>query len=202
MAAAHAGRRGSESVALISFADQRIGAWTQVQMLAARSGIDSFKVSDAALLGPLLSELSNRELVIIDTAAPAWQGSLAIISECAPAAKMHLLLPADASASTIRRFQSPGTGAWESLMLSKLDESTHSWPVIQALCNQEFALSLGSHDGSPEASAREIEVSELIERALAQCPGLPAEPAPQTAQAPRARRTSARKQTKDVRHAA
>lgn len=198
IATRHAATRGAGSVALISFADQRIGAWTQLQMLAARTGIECYKVADGPLLGALLGELSSRELIVIDTSAAAWKNGLSAIAECAPEARFNLVLPADASLPTVQRFQSEGW-AWNGLMLSKLDESMQPWPVIQALCNQAFSLSIGGSDPVIEALPRTIDPSELVDLALSQC--MPHRP-PSTTPSARPRKTSTKKSAKELRNAA
>jgi flagellar biosynthesis GTPase FlhF len=195
----HAAARGANSVAVMSFADQRIGAWTQMQMMASRSGIDCFRVSDTEVFQALLGELSQRELILVDTAANALPAGLESIQSCAPSAKFHLLLPADASSGAVRRQLAPKAWNWHSLMLSKMDESLQPWPVIQALCNQEFMLSVSSADPSTDSLPSEIEAGELIDHALAQSPELSALAAPEPL---RTRKASARKPTRDLRNAA
>ena len=59
IASRHASQHGPESVAIISFSDNRIGAWTQLQMLASRLGVDCFRVGGADLLSPMLGELGT-----------------------------------------------------------------------------------------------------------------------------------------------
>ena len=62
----------------------------------------------------------------------------------APDAGMHLVLPAEASAATFKRFlDQPGLN-WKSLMLSKLDEASHPWPLVQALCEKAIPISFAS----------------------------------------------------------
>jgi flagellar biosynthesis GTPase FlhF len=199
LASRHAAVRGASSVALISFADQRIGAWTQLQMLAARPGIDCYRVADSALLGALLGELSSRELILIDTAADSCKNDLPAIADCAPSARFHLVLPADASISAIQRFNSSRVCRWDSLMISKLDESAQPWPVIQSLCNQEFSLSLGSYDAGPDSPPREIDPVELVDGALTSCLQVGARPVPEPT---RVRRSAARKTSKELKNAA
>jgi len=199
LASRHAAVRGAPSVALISFADQRIGAWTQLQMLAARLGIDCYRVADASLLGALLGELSSRELIVIDTAAHAWKSELSAIAESAPRAHFHLVLPGDASLSAVQRFNASRAWSWASLMISKLDESPQPWPVIQALCNQTFSLSLGSFDPGPDALPREIDPVELVSGALASLLQVSETSAPVPT---RLRRSTARKTPKEMRNAA
>ncbi len=199
LAARHASHRGAASVAILSFADQRIGAWTQLQMLASRSGVDCFRVADSGVLRALLGELSSRELILVDTSASGWREGLDAIHDCAPQARFNLLLPADASSAAIQRHAAGRTWTWSSLMLSKFDESLQPWPLIQSLCNQEFALSMVSSDATVESAPREFEAGELIDHAFAQTPELHTLAAPEPL---RTRKATSRKATRDIRNAA
>jgi hypothetical protein len=120
------------------------------------------------------------------------------IAECAPEARFNLVLPADASIPTVQRFQGEGW-SWNGLMLSKLDESMQPWPVIQALCNQAFSLSVAGSDPATEALPRAIDPSELVELALSQC-GVHRPPS--TASTARPRKASTRKPAKELRNVA
>ncbi len=199
IAARHVSVDGANSIAIVSFSDNRIGAWTQLQMLASRLGVDCFRVNGPELLGPMLGELDSRRLVLVDTAGTGFAEKLDAIRRCAPKALFNLVLPADASISGISRFIPAAPVPWQSVMISKLDESACAWPLIQALCNHPIALSVGSADPSAEAPANALSPADLISHAFDQLE-LPAKPAPRTraARAPTTKRTMNR----DVRHAA
>jgi flagellar biosynthesis protein FlhF len=67
LARAAAERKGPESVAVISYCDQRAGAWSQIQMLCAQAGVDCLRANDPETLKMLLGEFGHRKLVLIDT---------------------------------------------------------------------------------------------------------------------------------------
>ena len=50
LAKAASERHGAESVAVVSFCDQRAGAWSQIQMLCAQIGVDCLRATDADTL--------------------------------------------------------------------------------------------------------------------------------------------------------
>ena len=130
IAARHVAVQGASSVAILSFSDNRIGAWTQLQMLASRLGVDCFRVNTAELLGPMLSELDSRTLILIDTASAGFAEKLDSIRRCAPKALFNLVMPADASISSISRFVPAAPVTWHSVMVSKLDESAGAWQLV------------------------------------------------------------------------
>ena len=67
LAAEAAQALGSDQVAVLSWCDTRLGAWSQIQMGCAKLGVDCFRAQETSLLLPLLEELRGRSCVIIDT---------------------------------------------------------------------------------------------------------------------------------------
>lgn len=167
LAQRHAEQLGAEQVAVISYSDHRPGAWSQIQTLCARAGVDCYRVADSSVLKTLMEELGNRKLILIDTAGIEMARNLESLCKLLPAAVCHLLLPVDASVTTIRHFLEQPAVLWKSLMLSKLDESANPWPMVQALCNHRVALSYFSESAQPGQMCQPADTATLIELALA-----------------------------------
>ncbi|WP_350294236.1 hypothetical protein [Limnohabitans sp. Rim8] len=131
---------GTDKVAFISYQDARIGAWNQTQMLCAQIGIDCYRAKDASTLRLLLTELSQRTLVLIDTPGVQMIERITEIKSVHPACIMHAVLPADASAVSVQRVLKDAAASaslvWDSLMISKLDEATAPWALLQFMCNE------------------------------------------------------------------
>ena len=179
LARAAAERKGAESVAVISYCDQRAGAWSQVQMLCAQAGVDCLRANDADTLKMLLGELGNRQLVLIDTPGVEVAERVAQIRACSSEIACHLVLPADASGATVRRYLTAAGTEWHSLMVSRMDEATQPWALIQALCEKPVPLSAASHGPSSGDGCQVLTASELVTlaiRGLALEPGADAEP--------------------------
>ncbi len=197
LAARHVAANGSGSVALISFADNRIGAWTQLQMLAARMGVDCFRVNDPDLLAPMVSELDSRKLILIDTPSAGFADRLATLKARVSKARFHLVIPAESAGSNIARFIPDAPVSWQSVMVSKLDEATQPWALIQALCNHPVPLSVASTDAAPETAPVPLTAARLVDLAFEHLE------LPVKAEAPaRKPRAAARKTVRDLRHAA
>ena len=162
----HAEQLGAEQVAVISYSDHRPGAWSQIQTLCARAGVDCYRVADSSVLKTLMEELGNRKLILIDTAGIEMARNLESLCKLLPTAVCHLLLPVDASVTTIRHFLEQPAVLWKSLMLSKLDESANPWPMVQALCNHRVALSYVSESAQPGQMCQPADTAALIELAL------------------------------------
>ncbi len=168
LAAVHvrAGVYDSDDIAVVSFCDQRPGAWGQLQLLCAKAGVECYRAKNAAMLQELMSELAGRSLVLIDTPGVRVFEHLETITEVTPEARLHLLLPLDASAATFKRFLDHRDLRWGTLMLSKLDEAGHSWPLIQALCEHVLPLSFASRGPAFDEPLDAPDTDALIEMAL------------------------------------
>ena len=161
---------GSEYVAVVSYHDMRAGAWSQTQMLCAQLGVDCFRANDAETLKVLLSELSPRRLIVIDTPGVQMTERLNEILAVCPTAGLHAVVPADSSGVTLSRIMMKSQLKWQSLMISKLDESNSPWPLIQFLI-AEGAQCVVSAGGSSDKVLDGLKFSglqKLINIALAQ----------------------------------
>lgn len=166
LARAAAERKGAESVAVISYCDQRAGAWSQVQMLCAQAGVDCLRANDAETLTLLLAELGQRQLVLIDTPGLEVAERIAQIRVCASEAAYHLVLPADAAGATVRKYLLDAGAQWHSLMVSRMDEATQPWALIQTLCEKPVPLSAAGHGPSATDGCQVLTALELATLAM------------------------------------
>jgi flagellar biosynthesis GTPase FlhF len=151
---------GAEQVAVVSYHDMRAGAWSQAQMLCAQSGVDCFRATSPETLKLLLDELSTKRLVLIDTPGVQMDVRLAEILQVCPEAGLHAVVPADSSGVTLSRILSKSQLNWQSLMVSKLDESNSPWPLIQFLI-AEGAQCVVSAGGSSDKISDGLKSSGL-----------------------------------------
>jgi len=158
---------GSEQVAVISYSDQRAGAWNQTQLLSAQSGVDCFRATNATTLKLLLEEHGQRKLIIIDTPGVQMSERVGEISAICKEAQFHVVLPADASQSSLRRILSTPQIQWQSLMISKLDEASQPWALIQVLTEGHVGVSGASRGERISEWSVQMQVEELVTVALA-----------------------------------
>jgi flagellar biosynthesis protein FlhF len=151
---------GVEYVAVVSYHDMRAGAWAQTQMLCAQLGVDCFRAANPETLKLLLNELSPRRLIVIDTPGVQMNERLAEILQVCPEAGLHAVVPADSSGVTLSRIMLKSGLNWQSLMISKLDESHSPWPLIQFLI-AEGAQCVVSAGGSSDRVADGLKSSGL-----------------------------------------
>jgi flagellar biosynthesis GTPase FlhF len=161
---------GSEQVVVISFHDQRAGAWSQTQLLSAQSGVDSFRATNAATLKLLLEEHSNRQLILIDTPGVQMNERLADLRSMNLQVQCHAVVPADASAANLRRVFENTDNIWASLMLSKLDESNQPWALLQFLTEQTVGVSVASTGDRTADLVQDVAMADLVKRALDNLP--------------------------------
>jgi len=143
---------GNEYVAVVSYHDMRAGAWSQTQMLCAQLGVECYRANGADTLKLLLDELSPKRLILIDTPGVQMEDRLAEILQVCPEAGLHAVVPADSSSVTLSRIMLKSKLNWQSLMISKLDESNSPWPLIQFLIAEGAQCVVSAGGGSDKIS--------------------------------------------------
>ena len=163
-------QHGCEKIMVISFQDQRAGAWNQTQLLCAQSGVDSFRATNAATLKLLLEEHAGRQLILIDTPGVQMNERLAEIRAMNLNVQCHAVIPADASAANIRRVFDNTDNVWASLMLSKLDESNQPWALLQFLTDKTLSVSVASRGDRIVDLVQDVSLAGLVQCALDNLP--------------------------------
>ena len=162
---------GSAKVAVISYQDERAGAWSQIQQLCAQAEVDCYRAANVDSLHQLMRELSSRQLVLIDTSGVQMSDRLAEILDVQPTCQLHAVLPVDASSVTLNRVLSNSGFKWQSMMLTKFDESSAPWPLIQFLSNAQvnLTLTMGSESDKLNHGVLTLSPDMLVDLAIARC---------------------------------
>lgn len=138
---------GGNQVAIISYADQKLGAWNQLQLMAAQWDVTCYRANGPEMLNTLLRELTDKACVLIDTSGVDIVNHHADLAAHAPEALMHLVVSTEASRATVNKLLL-GELTWDSVNVTKLDESTDSWVLIDGLLQtSDCQLWLGSASG-------------------------------------------------------
>ena len=161
-------RDGADHIAIVSYKDLRVGAWSQVQLLAEHIGVDAFSVQDAAELPALFERLKGRHLILIDTPGSQTLERVAEVKNAFPQAQAHMVMSADASSATLNRAMRTTSARWDSLMVTKLDESVQPWPLVEFLCDNRLPLNAAGDGNQLGDLRRELEIRSLVEMAVAQ----------------------------------
>lgn len=162
-----AGKHGSETQAIISYKDQRSGAWGQLQLLAAQAGVDCYRAASDEALHLLLDELSLRRSIWIDTPGIDFMSSPLILSKSSRDIHLHALLPMDVTLTNVRKVFDMPRSFWSSLMLSKMDEAAHPWPLLQALCDQPVPVGAVAVSERINATISAFDAERVVSMALA-----------------------------------
>jgi hypothetical protein len=133
--------------------------------------VDCYRAANAESLAQLLKELSSRQLVLIDTSGVQMTDRLTEILALDGDCQLHAVLPVDASSVTLKRVLTDPGLAWNSLMLTKFDESSAPWPLIQFLNNDpsNLTLSMGSESDKLSAGVLTLSPEVLVNLAIARC---------------------------------
>jgi len=137
-------RLGVERVVLVSWNDNRPGAWGQLQLWASRIGVAAFRAADSATLDLLLQE-HRGSLIIVDSGLS--QPDILSAAVQGLSAHHHLVMPADANAATLRRWVGAQAPTWSDVLVTRLDESAQPWPLLQACCEHQISPAMAS-DGT------------------------------------------------------
>ena len=135
---------GAEKQVMISYGDQRPGAWSQIQLLASQAGAACFRAADMAMLQTLLDDLHGKT-IWIDTPGADFAAQAQQLQSCAGVG-IHAVLPVDATVTSVQKILQNQEIRWSSVMLTKVDEAAYPWPLIKGLCDQSLAVSCMAED--------------------------------------------------------
>lgn len=121
-----------EQIAVISYADQKIGAWNQTQLMASQWGVQCYRANSPDMLKTVLREVANFGCIFIDTSGVDITRHHAEVTQYAPEALIHLVVGTEISRSSVERLFSEGL-VWDSVNVTKLDESKDAWVLLDAL---------------------------------------------------------------------
>jgi flagellar biosynthesis protein FlhF len=161
---------GENAVALISFKDSRFGAWSQMQILGSQAGVDTFRAKSDDALQNILDEVSDRQLIIIDTSGFDVASSIESLTNLVSEAKYHLVLPADTSEGGVRSFINSSEHFWTSMMISRLEDDVQPWPIINVLLDQDIPVSIVASSPSLSKNAEPITGISIVEKSLKSLP--------------------------------
>lgn len=165
LALAAAQVQGAHSQAMVSFADQRPGAWAQMQLLAAQSGVSCYRAADSDTLRMLLEDLEGKT-VWIDTCGSDFLAQAQLLLSHHPKVLRHAVLPVDATVTSVQKILQNPVTLWSSLMLSKVDEAAYPWALIKGLTEQSVPVSCMAVDSRIGPSPVGFDADRLVKLAL------------------------------------
>ena len=184
-----------EHMAIISLADSKAGAWSQLQVLAAQSGVTCYRAADAASLEVLLQDMSHHQVIWIDTPGTDFLHHARTLQKLSSAVSVHAVLPLDATVTNVHKIFESTDVNWSSLMLTKLDEAAHPWPVLKALCDRPLVVSAVGTSYQIRTEPQPFDGQAVVDLAME---GLRPQGMTATAPAKKPRRRAAAAKTKAV----
>ena len=170
LAAAFATRHGAANLGLITLDAYRVGAHEQLRAYGRILGVPVHIAHDRASLEDLLELLSNKRLVLIDTAGMAQRDTrtrelLQMLSH--PSIRKLLVVNAAAQGETIEDvLMSYRAAQCHGVVLSKLDEAVKIGPALDAMIRHRLkVLAVGNGQRVPEDWHR-LSAATLVQRAL------------------------------------
>ena len=155
-----------ENIAVISYKDTRLGAWSQTQMSCAQVGVEAFKVKDSAFLKTLCEELGGKTLILIDTAGIGRERNLEEIKSTIESVDFHLVLASDSSPAAFENLTKADGLNWKSLFVSKFDESVSPWGLLQLINNSDMKIASIWGTGPSSFDYKDFNKELLVEKAL------------------------------------
>jgi hypothetical protein len=157
---------GAENQVMVSFADQRPGAWAQMQLLAAQSGVACYRATDSDMLRMLLEDLGGKS-VWIDTCGTNFLAQAQLLLAQHPKVLCHAVLPVDATVTSVQKILQNPSLSWASLMLSKVDEAAYPWALVKGLTEQALPVSCMADDNRIGQALLAFDADRLVQLALA-----------------------------------
>jgi flagellar biosynthesis protein FlhF len=173
LAARYALRHGKRHVALVSTDNFRVGACEQLQTYGRLLGVPVYWAADGAELATVLSDLADRQLVLIDTAGISQRDlglaeRLAALPPDARGVQTYLALAANVQLATLHEVvqnyrQAPLAGC----LITKVDEAASLGEVISAAVHHDLPVAyVGDGQRVPE-DMQPARANNLIARAAA-----------------------------------
>lgn len=165
-------RHGTRDIALVSTDSVRIGAQEQTQTLGRLLGVPAYAIDGAAELADVLDHLSDKRLVLIDTAGlsprdPRVEAELTLLAAASKCMETTLVLSASAQAGAIEEaVQRFAPAKPTNCVLTKLDEATSLGGAISTLIRARLPVTYVSEGQRVPEDLAPARAHQLIARAV------------------------------------
>lgn len=165
-------RHGARSLALISTDNLRPGAHEQLLRLGRLLGAPTYALDELQDLAPLLASLSDRRLILIDTAGlsqkdPRWPVALSALRSAHEHLELALVIAANAQAGSIEEALSRcGASRPTSCVLTKLDDAISLGGTASSLIRSALPVSYLSDGARVPEDLRPARNNDLITLAV------------------------------------
>jgi flagellar biosynthesis protein FlhF len=155
-----------DSLTIISFADHKLGAWNQVQLICSGLGVQCFRCSDRQMLETIIRELPDDQCILVDTPGLDINQTYQDIQSVVPDALMHVIVNAEISRSSCGKLLNDGLD-WDSINVAEMSPQPDIWVLIDALSQQpQLHLWLKTTDQDLNQPVELIDTDRLLEDAI------------------------------------
>ena len=155
-----------DDVAIISFNDSKLGAWAQTQLIGAQSGIPTYRAENIQVLETLIDDLSHKKALIIDTPSANIKKHINEIEKLTTGTEFHLVVPCDASESSISNSLTLKKKGWSSVMISRAEDHVNPWSLISALAKSQVPISYIARGTSSLSGISVFKQEAILEHAM------------------------------------
>jgi flagellar biosynthesis protein FlhF len=165
-------RHGPRDIALVAADSVRIGAQDQIHTLGRLLGVTAYSVDGAGELAGLLAKLSDRRLVLVDTAGLSPRDArhleeMTVLAAAHPRLESILVLSASVQAGAIEEaITRYGAARPRTCILTKLDEATSLGGLLSALIRSRLAVAYVSEGQRVPEDLAPARAHQLIVRAV------------------------------------
>lgn len=165
-------RHGTRGIALVSTDSVRIGAQEQVQTLGRLLGVPAYAIDGAAELAGVLEHLSDKRMVLIDTAGLSprdrrLEEELTLLAAASTRLETTLVLSGAAQAGAIEEaVQRFAPAKPSTCVLTKLDEATSLGGAISTLIRARLPVTYVSEGQRVPEDLAPARAHQLIARAV------------------------------------
>jgi flagellar biosynthesis protein FlhF len=165
-------RHGPRDIALVAADSVRIGAQDQIHTLGRLLGVTAYSVDGAGELAGLLARLSDRRLVLVDTAGLSPKDArhleeMTALAAAHPRLESILVLSASVQAGAIEEaITRYGAARPRACILTKLDEATSLGGLLSALIRSRIAVAYVSEGQRVPEDLAPARAHQLIVRAV------------------------------------
>ena len=144
-------KRKEGRILLLSYRDQRLGAWNTHQMIGEQLGLPCYRALDLNELERFAAEKRENDKVIIDTSSTNLFDDISAINNVFGEANIYPVIAGDATVSSTKRVLKiiKEETQTRSTLITRLDSEKHSWQVLCAVLESSFSVLLGSRGNNP-----------------------------------------------------
>ena len=143
---------------VVSYKAYKEGAWAQLQLLGAKTGVDVYRANDVGTLVTIANENIGHSSVIIELPSSNSVDEALLLNQELPFARFHLVAPCDSYGAAISNMLKASTLRFSSVLVTRLDCRVEYWPLISFLLDQKLPLWFGC--ASPDVAHPLIDINK------------------------------------------